>query len=65
MTNYRLCICEYHDKSWFNYCFTCGFPLKKDGDTLTCSKSWIHVSIFLNKHGGDLEKDDCGVLKIE
>ena len=69
MTNYRLEICEHHDRPQFNYCFDCGAPLEElivgGQTTLTCSKNWVHLRIFLKQHKGDLEKDSCEPKVIE
>jgi len=65
MTNYRLSICEYHDRPQFNYCFDCGAPLVEqdlpEGKTLTCSKLWVHMRVFLRPHEGDPDGDCEGV----
>jgi len=69
MTNYRFSICEYHDKPQFKFCFDCGSPLKEvempEGKTLTCSRNWVHVRIFLRPHEGDLEGDCEGIQIVE
>ena len=68
MTNYRFEICEIHDKPQFNYCFDCGAPLREEilegKKTLTCSRLWPHVMIWIIPHGGDLESD-CEGVRVE
>lgn len=53
MTNYRLTINK-ENENLFNFCFTCGAKLKKEDEILTCSKSWVHIRVFLE----DMEEDD-------
>jgi hypothetical protein len=72
MTNYRISVCEYHDKPQFNFCFDCGSPLKfepkgdhTDFDSLTCSRNWVHCRIFLQEHEGNPENTDCEDKEIE
>jgi len=69
MTNYRLWLCDFHDRPQFKYCFDCGAPLIEEEvqgkKTLTCSKSWVHLRIFLRPHKGNLEEDDCEPRVIE
>jgi hypothetical protein len=69
MTNYRLYMCEDHDKPQLHYCFDCGAPLVEEeveGEkTLTCSRMWVHMRVFLRPHKGDLEEDSCEPKVIE
>jgi hypothetical protein len=61
MTDYRITICKYHDLGQFKYCFTCGSPLIMVEGTLTCSKSWVHIRIFLEECENH---EDCDVEKV-
>ena len=69
MTNYRITICKEHDAPQFKYCFDCGAPLKREevegAESLTCSKNWVHVRIFLEPHIGDLEEGNCPEKEFE
>jgi hypothetical protein len=67
-TNYRLEICEWHDKPQFNFCFDCGAPLKEvilEGQEFwTCSKNSVHLKLWTIPHKGDLEDTDCEGIKV-
>ena len=67
MTNYRLAICEIHDRPQFNYCPDCGASLK-EGEVygrkaLACSRDFFHIRILLRPHKGDSE-DECEGMRV-
>lgn len=67
MTNYRIEICELHDKPQTNFCFDCGSPLIEielsDGKVLACKSNTYHVKYFPKPHEGDPE-GDCDLFKV-
>lgn len=71
MTNYRIQICEEHDKPQFKYCFDCGSPLipvsYPDGVCWTCSKNTYHVKFFPLPHSLATDPEfegDCDLFKV-
>lgn len=67
MTNYRLRICEEHDRPQFNFCFDCGAPLVEERiggeNTLTCSMNPYHVRIRLElRHL--YRGSECGGIQV-
>lgn len=71
MTNYRLNICELHDKPQVNFCFDCGSPLvmieMSDGKVLACKSNTYHVKFFILPHSEATDPEEegcCDIFKI-